>query len=325
MTRSMRLSVRAAAALVCVLGVSRPAWCQVDPEVIYRSAVDDLKAGHYAEACPKFAEARRLKSDSLPALQGLAQCYDKAGKTASAWAKYRQLSVELKQSGDGARAELASSRAEELGRSLSTLEIKPESSDTPGLVIRLDKEEVPRAMFGTRMNVDPGQHILEATAPGFEVWSTTVTIGAASDAKQTKVPPLVAKPSGSSGGGEATGGSSGLRSAAFVVGGLGVAGLVVGGVFGGLASGAASTVKSACPNSVCATSAGQSDLSSANSKALISTIGIGAGAGLLATGVILYVVSRPSAKRDEAPRAAQILPSFSPAPSGGTFSLVGSF
>ncbi len=187
----------AGAPLACafaLLTATGPAWSQVDPEVVYRSAVDDLKAGRYAEACPKFAEARRLKSDSVPALQGLAQCYDKAGKTASAWAKYRQLSVELKQSGDAARAELASNRAEELGRSLSTLEIKPESADTPGLVIRLDKEEVPRAMFGTRMNVDPGQHILEATAPGFEVWSTTVTIGASNDAKQTKVPPLVAKP-----------------------------------------------------------------------------------------------------------------------------------
>ncbi len=313
----------AAVPLACALSLlSGAAWAQVDPEVVYRSAVDDLKAGRYAEACPKFAEARRLKSDSLPALQGLAQCYDKAGKTASAWAKYRQLSVELKQSGDTGRAEAAANRAEELSHGLSTLEIRPESSDTAGLVVRLDKEEVPRAMFGTRMNVDPGHHILEATAPGFEVWSTTITVGASNDAKQIKVPPLVAKPGG---GGGASGGNAGVRTASFIVGGLGVVGLAVGGAFGGLAAGAASTVKSTCKNSECTTPAAQSDLSSANSKALISTIGVAAGAGLLATGVILFVVSRPSGKQDEAPRAAWVLPSVGVGPNGGTVSLIGSF
>src|SRR5262245_26284183 len=60
-----------------LLGLSAPALGQsqgVDPEFVYGSAVQDMKAGKFAEACPKFAEARRLRPDSTPALIGLAQC-----------------------------------------------------------------------------------------------------------------------------------------------------------------------------------------------------------------------------------------------------------
>jgi hypothetical protein len=293
----------------------------IDPEVIYRSALDDMKAGRYPEACPKFAEARRLQPDSRSALQGLALCYDKSGKTASAWAKYRQLSVELKSGGDSAKAEAAAARAEELGKALSTLKVSPAGSETPGLVIRLDKEEVPRAMFGAAMNVDPGSHVLEATAPGYEVWQTTVTVGAANDAKELKVPSLVAKPSGSSSG-DASGPSPALRPAAYALGGVGAAGVVLGAVFGGLAVGAASTVKSECPGNVCPSSH-QSDLNAANTKALVSTVGLVAGGALLATGVVLFVVSRPSAKKDDAPAAAALVPSVGPG--GGGLSMIGRF
>jgi hypothetical protein len=317
-----------AATLSSLLGSARPASCQptaaIDPEVVYRSAVDDLKAGRYADACPKFAEARRLKPDSTPALQGLAQCYDKAGKTASAWAKYRQLSVELKQAGDPARSDAASSRAAELEQGLSTLEIKPEASSASGLVIRLDKEEVPRAMFGTRMNVDPGQHILEATAPGYEVWQTTVTIGARNDAKQLLVPPLVAKPLDPTQPG-APSGSPVLRTTAYAVGGIGAAGLVAGAVLGGLAVGAAKSVKSECPGNICLP-AHQGALSSANTEALASTVALGVGGAALATGIVLFIVSRPSARKDDAPRAAQLVPTFGFGPhGGGGLSVIGRF
>lgn len=313
-----------------LLGGATPAWSQsggaVDPETIYRSAVDDLKAGKYADACPKFAEARRLKPDSTPALQGLAQCYDKSGKTASAWAKYRQLSVELKTGGDTARAEAASARAEELGKALSTLQILPGASDTPGLVIRLDKEDVPRAMFGTKMNVDPGAHILEATAPGYEVWQTTVTVGDKNDTKELKVPPLVARAIEKAAVTEQQpqAPSSALRPAAFAVGGLGVAGLALGGVFGGLALGAKSTLAKECPGNVCRSSSQQSDRASAGTKALISTVGFAVGGAALATGIVLFVVSRPPRKDDApaTPRAA-LLPSFGP--DGGGLTVAGSF
>jgi hypothetical protein len=328
--RVLRLGLAAVTASV-LLSFAPPAASQsrgggaVDPEVVYRSAVEDLKAGKYAEACPKFAEARRLKPDSTPALQGLAQCFDKWGQTASAWAKYRQLSVELKTGGDSGRAEAASARAEELGKTLSTLQINPGGADTEGLVIRLDKEEVPRAMFGTKMNVDPGAHLLEATAPGYEVWQTSVTVGDKSDAKELKIPTLnritIAPPPS-----KPAGPNPALRPAAFAAGGVGVVGLALGGVFGGLALGAKSTLAKECPGNACPAGQPQSDRASASTKALVSTVGFGVGGAALATGIVLFIVSRPP-KADEAPVAAapktSLLPSFGP--DGGRLTLTGSF
>ena len=87
---------------------------------------------------------------------------------------------------------------------------------------------------------------------------------------------------------------------------------------------AASKVKSECPNNICLPGQ-QGDLSSANTKALVSSIGLGVGGAALATGVVLFVVSRTSAKSDEAapPRSAELVPSVGP--QGGGISLVGRF
>jgi hypothetical protein len=60
------LAASTTAALLCA---ARPSTA-VDPEELYQSALADMKARSYASACPKFADARRLKPDSLAALQG---------------------------------------------------------------------------------------------------------------------------------------------------------------------------------------------------------------------------------------------------------------
>jgi hypothetical protein len=318
---------RPAVALASLLFLASPARAEptsaVDPEVVYRAALDAFKAGNYAEACPKFAEARRLKPDSTPALQGLALCFDKWGKTASAWAKYRQLSVEFKATGDNSRADQANARAEELSKTLSTLVIKPEGSDTPGLMITLDKEEVPRAMLGSKMPVDPGPHVLGATAPGYEVWSTSITVGQKNDAKEIKIPALIAKPPEAKPGAAPTGPSPALRGASYAVGGLGVAGLAVGGIFGGLALSAKSKLADECKtNKICTTKTAQDDRAAAATKATVSTIGISVGGAALAAGIVLFAVSGRAAAPAEQPRVG-FVPAFGP--EGGSFTFVGSF
>lgn len=298
-----RLALGLAACATAFLGAPRPC-AAVDPEEVYRAAVAEMKAGNPA-ACPKFAESHRLKPDSTAALQGLAQCYDKFGKTASAWAKYRELTVELKTRGDAQRSLAAADRAEELGKILSTLLIKLGSPNTPGLIIRLDKDEVLSVMIGSKINVDPGQHILEATAPGYDVWQTTLQVGEKNDAREVQIPALVPK----AGAAQAAPGQAApaplatpavsfwgaQRIAGVALGGAGVAGAVVGAIFGVQAI---SRKNSSNANGHC----NAADLCDMTGKGLRSdsihagnlSTGLFAAGGALVVGGLVLVLTAPS-------------------------------
>ena len=281
----------------------------VDPEQVYQSAVADMRAGRYAEACPKFAEARKLAPDSTPALHGMAQCYEKAGKWASAWTRYRELAVEMKAHGDD-RAKAALDRAAELAKILSTVRIKVDAPDTPGLILRLDREEFPRAMFGTGVNVDPGDHILEATAPGFEVWQTHFTIGDHNDTREIQVPSLVAKlpvpPISPTATPAAVPFWGTPRLAGPAVGAAGVAGLAVGGILGGIALSKANSLKNGghcTPDLSACDSVGMPLRQSAQGIAHGSTAGFVIGGAFLAAGVIVFATA-PSASGSPTPPAS---------------------
>lgn len=283
---------------------------KADAAALYKQGITLLEKSDFAAACPKFVESQRL-DPALNTQIALAKCYDSAGKTASAWSSYRDLAFEFKKAGNPAGEKAANDKKDDLEKRLSKLQINA-TADAPGLVIRRDNEEISKAILGTPVPVDPGKHVVEATAPGYQVWQTTVTIGKANDMQTVTIPGLVEAPKQ----------TSSLRTIGYAVGGVGVAGLIVGGVFGGLAAGDKSKLTTDCPSNVCATQASQDELASAKSKALISTIGLAAGGALAATGVVLILVS-PSKKKDEAPKAARFIPSVGP--QGGGLTLIGSF
>jgi hypothetical protein len=299
-------------------------------EILYRDAVKLMEEGKFDEACPKLVESQRIDT-ATGTLVALSKCYEGAGKTASAWSSYQDLAFAFKKDGNLEGEKAARKRGEDLEKKLDKLLIKA-TADAPGLVIRRDGQEIGKAILGTPVPVDPGKHIIEATAPGFQVWQTTITLGKESDTQTVVIPPLVeakkddvaAGNPGSPGG--APGPNKSLRTVSYVVGGVGVAGVLVGGIFGGLAASAKSTLKTECPNNACPTGQATDDLNAAKSKALISTLGLGIGGAALATGVVLFFVSGSKGEaKDEAkpePKAA-FVPVFGP--QGGGFSFNGSF
>ncbi len=113
-----------------------------------------------------------------------------------------------------------------------------------------------------------------------------------------------------------------LKTVAFVLGGVGLAGIAAGSVFGVLTGSATSQQKNDCPSSAsCPNHAqAQSDHSTAVTDGTISTVSFIAGGALLAGGIVLYVVARSSA----AP-ATGLVVSPSVGPQGGGMTLLGTF
>ena len=60
----------------------------------------------------------------------------------------------------------------------------------PGLEVRRDGTLVGEGQSGMLLPADVGYHTVDATAPGYEPWSTTVRIDAAGSAATVEVPPL---------------------------------------------------------------------------------------------------------------------------------------
>jgi tetratricopeptide (TPR) repeat protein len=276
-------------------------------------------AGKYAEACPKFEAAHQIKADALGISLNLAVCYKNIGKSASAWSMFKEASFLAKKANEGERATFAEKEAAALEPTLSRLQVDAE--DTPGLIIRVDDKELAKGALGSPIPTDPGDHKIEATAPGYLVWSTGVHVGANKDLQTLKIPSL--KKGAPLPGAAPAGPNPAPRGASYAVGGLGVAGLAVGGIFGGLALSAKSKLADECKiNKTCTTKTAQDDRAAASTKATVSTIGFAVGGAALATGIVLFAVSGRAAAPAEQPRLG-FLPAFGP--EGGSFTLTGRF
>jgi hypothetical protein len=286
---------------------------------LFKQGRELAEKGKWAEACPLFAEASRLEPNAVGIKLNMAECYKHVGKTASAWNAYNAAEFLAKKDNDNNRAQFAHNEAAQLEPKLSKLKIN--AKDTPGLQIRRDDSEVAKGLWGTVIPVDPGEHKIEATAPGYSVWTTIIKIGPEKDLQTIEIPELTKAIEPEKPGSRP---NPALRPAAFAVGGVGAAGLIVGGIFGGLALGSKGTLTTECPNNVCSTQKGKDARASAGTQALVSTVSLSVGGAALATGVVLFVLSTRGGapKSDEAPRTS-LVPTFGP--QSGGLTLVGSF
>lgn len=163
-------------------------------ETLYRQARDLMAAGSYAEACPKLKESYRI-DPATGTLLNLAACHEAEGKLASAWLEYATAVVAARRDRRPDRVKYAEEHMQALEQKLSRLTvIVPLESDLPELELKLDGVVIGRAARGVSMPVDPGEHTVEASAPGREPWRASVEIGAEADAQRVSVPALAAAP-----------------------------------------------------------------------------------------------------------------------------------
>jgi hypothetical protein len=244
-----------AAVVLLALSPERRAAADVSTQdqAVAQSLYDEAKklvaAGKVADACPKFEESQRL--DPTPVTEFyLADCYDRTGRTASAWTTFLDLAASEHKIGGRKSVErerVARERARALESKLSQLVIEvPSAARVTGLAVTRDGTAVREGQWGAPVAVDPGKHTIEASAPGKKAWSTTqevhgtgtttVRVEALADVPAPEVvpPPHPSTPEPSPPPPEQSSASP-LKTVGLVAGGVGVAGLIAGGVLGALA------------------------------------------------------------------------------------------
>ena len=312
-----------AAALACL---SLPALAHAQASAGDKAAAESLfdrglslmREGKFQEACQTLEQSQSIER-GLGTMLYLAECYEKLGRTASAWALFREAASEARASGQTARADTGASRAAALEPKLSKLAVQVDPKNLiAGFELLRDGHPVGRGLYGVAVPVDPGEHQLEARAPGRLPWSRVERVGADADSVTVSVPELLSDESAPAAaaeqlpqtGGAAvdlaaaptpTGTSSVQRTVGLVAGGAGVVAIGVGAFFGARAISKNDEAKEkGCGGSRCDSREGLDLTDDAQSAATLSNVFVIGGAALAATGVVLYL----TAPTEEAPAAA---------------------
>ncbi len=260
-----------------------------------------MAAGDYASACPKLAESQRL-DPGVGTLLNLGACYEKNGQTASAWVTFKGAAAAARAAQESDREEFARATAARLEPALARLSIDvPPGASTDGLVIEQDGQVLPPATWRTPVPVDPGEHVVEASAPGKKRFRQKVTVTAAM-AMHVSVPQLetddarppvpAAPPAGVAPAAEAPSRARASASRVPVWGsyGAGAVGLAVGATFGALTLATKSTLDGNCTDRRCPPSQ-QSNVSTLSRDSWIANAGFGVAIVGAAVGTTLLVIN----------------------------------
>lgn len=252
------------------------------------------------DACPKLAESHRLEP-AIGTLLNLATCYERTGRTASAWARYREAIPLAARSGNANRERYARDHAAALEKKLSKLTIiVPPENAVPGLTIARDGQSQSQPTWGSAIAVDPGEHVVEARADGYVTATIRVTVGKDVDHQTVTVPPLakdaaiklnyvepppprVESPRASS--------SPVFPILGWSFAGTGAASVIVGGVMGAVAISRNDDARALCPTDTTCSTEGLKLTSEAEDFALASTVLFAAGVALVGAGVTMFLLA----------------------------------
>jgi hypothetical protein len=310
------------AALLCA-AIARPALAQ-DAQAENIAAARSLgiqgvqlaEAGRCSEAIEKLSRAEALYH--APTILGrLGECQVDVGQIVLGTENLNRVVREQLPPNAPAAFRDAQDRARRvLGPALArigrlTVEVEPKEAQA---TVTVSGAPVPKALFGVERPTDPGKHEVVANAPGYfpaktsvelaEGGKQTVTLRLTPDPSAAAPPPVAPPPTqvepvpthdtrpppqAEHGGGN--------KTLAFVLLGVGGAGIVTGSVTGLLALGKKGDLD--CPDKQCSGAAAD-DLDSANTMALVSTIGFAVGIPAAAVGTILLVTGSSGSEKSGA-------------------------
>lgn len=171
----------------------RGASAKAAAEALFDSGLELMKAGKTEEACPKLEESERI-DPATGTLLYLAECYELLGRTASAWATFREAASRARAEGQLDRADVARERAQRLEGKLSllSLTVAEGNRSIPGFELRRGSLSVQPGLWGVPVPVDPGEHQVVAEAPGHQPFRRVVAVAAEAGAVAVSVPRLSA-------------------------------------------------------------------------------------------------------------------------------------
>lgn len=285
--------------LLCVVLWTSPAWAE--PNEADRATARSLALeGHaalqkkdYKTAADRFGRADALVHaptlvvDWARALQGL-------GRFVEAHEKYEQV---LREGVDSSSPKSWTRALEDAKKELDAL--KPRLGwvivvlkEPIEATVTIDDVVVPAAALGVKRAADPGFPEVKATAPGYEPFKQTLTVGPGEEKSievtMIKAPELAAAPSAPSNNAYRGRPSQTRRIASYVVLGVGGAGLLAGGVTGAMALKKRSDLRSECVNGLCRSSSAKK-ISTYHTYGTVSAATLAVGVVGLGTGVVLLL------------------------------------
>jgi len=284
-------------------------------EALFDEGLRAMKEGRFAEACPKLENSQRI-DPGVGTLLYLGECYEKLGRTASAWATFREAASEAEASGQTKRAKTARDRIAKLEPQLAylTIEVSETTRSLPGLRLRRDGTETGVGIIGAAVPADPGTSKIEVTAPDHESFSVTVRVQPG--AHQTVlIPTLAATPQGprpvaaaavvaapplapppakpappppppAPAADDNPGGTQ--RVIGLILAGGGLVGVGLGTYFGLSAIAKEERADANCTPTLCQETADFENSDAAQSAATASTVSFAIGGGLIAAGAVIY-------------------------------------
>lgn len=265
--------------------------------------------GQTAEGCAKLEASQRLAPAS-GTLLNLADCYERLGRTATAWATFRASAAAAAAKGNAKREAEARARASALEPRLSKVRfvVSEEAAHIAGLEIRRGELVIAPSLWNVAVPVDPGSEPITASAPSYKAWTRTIEVARTPGIVDISIPKLdpeaakAAIPPSRTSQVVVDYGLGSQRSIALVLGGVGVASLAFGIAFGvdAIKKKDASNGPGGCrPDNLCPPDA-LDVRSHAVTEAYVSTALFVGAAAAIAGGTVLWL----TAKNPSVPRVA---------------------
>jgi hypothetical protein len=310
-----RRAIPAIALVATTLLGSAWARAQSDPAAameLFRQGREAIKAGDYAQACPKFADSLRLDEKVGTALN-LAQCEEHQGQLATARA-HAQRAIDLALATHDDRLALAQELFASLDRRVPRLTVVLAPGVPPDTVVKRDEVLLGVGSLGSALPVNPGAHVIVVSASGFEPRTFTVNLTEGNGARvevspgpklpervtEPPAPPMPATPQLTTPtpatDAVSSSPSSSLHTWGWVAGGVGIAGIAAGSVLGLAAIAKNNQSHQTCNADNVCDPTGADERNTARTLGDASTAAFVVGAAGVAGGLVLLLISpAPSA------------------------------